>query len=661
MRVPHSGLHRSFAVDSNTNRLQSATTCTDLSCDPTLGPPTVESLSYNANGNVVQDEQHTFQMDAMNRVLKVRDRSSGSEVGEFRYDAAGRRVMKRSENSGLTTFYIRDREGQVLSEFSRPTSSAALPLWRGDYVYVAGRVVARTERDKPDPPAGLYVEQITGCPPELGPITVKLAWQRSPESDVAGYQVIRNSVLISLTDVPVETPTFPDLPLIGVTYNYQLKAKDPLYSSDLSPDYWASFCLSVDPDPPGTLEASAGDSHVSLTWFTANTSSPNAVIGYEVYRGLAVSGTCPGPESGYALQNSLPITGTGYVDATVENGTTHCYYVKARDTAAEISGPSNVVSATPLDVDPPAPPRNLRAHTGCAGGKVSLQWDANAESDSVLEYHLYRSTSADMAGADRITYPETISFPVTDDPLPEESPAGQIYYYAVAAADTSNLESPRSPVLAVYLRVVEEVVAAPTNLVATAASSQVILNWEHSVYTHFKVYRRPLGGTCADFQVILNDTFPIRPFSTIDYLAVNFDAYEYAISAVATIGDQERESFDSFVAGPVVPLEGPAGVRVCYTPKFYDGFFYWNELAFTWPQVGLADRLYDPVEAAEQGRGYVAFVGYTTATREDVTRFSYYSGPSGAAFTQWNNKLIRDAVFWQTLSLRAVYRINDFK
>jgi RHS repeat-associated protein len=631
------GTHRGFAVSAQTNRISTVTTCPNLSCSSGL---VTKDLAYDLNGNVVQDEQHTFVNDKRNRVLQVREGSQ--EVDGFRYDAAGQRVVKKSENSGLTTFYVRDREGQVLSEFSRPTSSTALPLWKQDYIYLGSRLVAMTERDKPDPPARLRVETWNGS-------HLVLAWQRSLESDVTGYDVYRGSSLISTSSNPGAGTSFAEDIACG-TYNYRLKAKDPLNSSDYSPDYVVNLCDSTAPNPPTGLTATAGDGQVSLTWTAPTPAGTNPVIGYEVFRGIPSGQSCPGIQL-----NTVPMTGTTFVDAPLTNGSARCYYVKARNAAAKESAASNSVTATPSDHDAPATPRNLRAHTGCAGGKVSLAWDANTEPD-LDHYELVRSQSSSMSSPTVQTYAKNTLLPVTDDPLGGAAPAGQTFYYALEAWDGAGNRT-RGPVLQIQLRYATQ--SAPTNLVASGGSSHVTLDWNvSSVATRFRVYRRPAGGSCADLQMVLDQTLSGGPhFSTQDQIATNFKGYEYAVAAVSS----GQESYDSSeIAGPAYPVEGPESTRVCYIPwpgvliGFPPDGPYLDTLVLSWPHVSLAQELYDPAEAAQQGRGYIRFLGYTRMPPSDFI--------FNREFVDWQNQL-EAMIFgpWYKTKWRAVYKANDWK
>jgi fibronectin type 3 domain-containing protein len=77
----------------------------------------------------------------------------------------------------------------------------------------------------------------------------------------------------------------------------------------------------------------ARSSSVDLSW-TAPSSSPDPVAGYNVYRAT-------GSGSSYQLLNSTADTATTYADTTVASGTSYTYYVESVDAEGCTSGPSN--------------------------------------------------------------------------------------------------------------------------------------------------------------------------------------------------------------------------------------------------------------------------------------------------------------------------------
>jgi len=92
--------------------------------------------------------------------------------------------------------------------------------------------------------------------------------------------------------------------------------------------------LSTSPDVrPRSASPSTGAPHsVSLSW----KASPSAVVGYNVYRR---------GRSGLVKLNSVLVSGTSYVDSTVQSGQTYYYVIKAVGAKGAESTASNEIRA----------------------------------------------------------------------------------------------------------------------------------------------------------------------------------------------------------------------------------------------------------------------------------------------------------------------------
>lgn len=146
--------------------------------------------------------------------------------------------------------------------------------------------------------------------------------------------------------------------------------------------------------------------------------------------------------------NPQPLEAPVFVDTRLEFGTERCYFVRTVTAIGDLtveSDPSETRCVTPLDIFPPAPPRNLAAVGG--EGVISLIWEPNTEAD-LGGYLVLRGEA-----------PGETLLPLTPAPIRETTfrdtdvKPGVRYVYVVQAVD--NAEPPN--------------VSAPSNRVEEAA------------------------------------------------------------------------------------------------------------------------------------------------------------------------------------------------
>jgi chitodextrinase len=277
----------------------------------------------------------------------------------------------------------------------------------------------------------------------------------------------------------------------GVPYYFRLTAVDSAYNeSGFSNEVSVTPGDVTPPAPPQNLTAVAGDGQAVLRW------SPNTEPDLLVYR--IFGGTTPLP----SVQIDSIAGDTTRTIAGLINGTTYFFRITAVDNAYNQSGFSNEVSATPANIDPPAPPQNLVAMAG--DGQVTLQWSPNMEPD-FLRYRLYGGTAPapttqiDSALA-RLDTVRAITG-LTN---------GTTYFFRLTAVDSALNQSAFS----------NEVTstpgdtsapAAPVNLAAVAGDGQITVTWTPNSEPDLLRYRIFMGtgpgpNTQVDSASGANDT-----------------------------------------------------------------------------------------------------------------------------------------------------------
>jgi fibronectin type 3 domain-containing protein len=303
----------------------------------------------------------------------------------------------------------------------------------------------------------------------------------------------------------------------GTTYYYVVSAVNAGGESANSAQ--TSATPEAPPATPGGLAATAGNAQVGLNW---NTSS--GATSYNVKR-ATVNG---GP---YTTITS--VTGTGFTDTGLTNGTTYYYVVSASNSGGE-SGDSIQASATPLVPVPPAP-AGLVATGGDA--QAVLSWNASAGATS---YNVKRAT---VSGGPYSTIGNLTDTSFTNTGLTN----GTTYYYVVSALGIGG-EGANSAQASATPQVPAP--PAPAGLVATGGDAQVALTWNASSgAASYNVKRSTVSG--GPYSTITN----ITGTSFTNTGLTNGTTYYYVVSAV----NAGAESADSAQASatPSSPLPSP--------------------------------------------------------------------------------------------------------
>ncbi|WP_157519421.1 fibronectin type III domain-containing protein [Modestobacter sp. Leaf380] len=408
------------------------------------------------------------------------------------------------------------------------------------------------------PQDGLAPAAPTGVTAARGENRVTVSWAANTETDLAGYRVLRDGVVVSPT---VTGPrTFVDTGLVNDrAYSYTVQAVDVSrqWSAGSSPAVSATPTDLTAPAAPTGLTAVRGDGRVTLSWTAATEPDLGS------YR-LLRNGT-----------EVATVTGTTTtVDTGLVNDTTYTYTLVAVDTHGNRSPASApAVSATPTDLTPPAVPTGLTAVRG--DGRVTLSWTAATEPDLAF----YRVLRDGVEVATRTT-PAHVDGGLTND---------TVYRYALVAVDTHGNRSAASapPVAATPTDLTAP--AVPTGLTATRGDGRVDLTWTANTEPDLAGYRVHRDG-------VLLTTVAAPATSLADVGLTNDTTYRYTITAVDTHGNASPASAPAVSATPtdLTPPAPPTGL----TAGRGDGRVTLSWAAATEPDLASYRVLRDGVEVA---------------------------------------------------------------
>lgn len=235
------------------------------------------------------------------------------------------------------------------------------------------------------------------------------------------------------------------------------------------------------PAVPTGLVAEAGDQQVALSWLPG---SEVDLAYYAIYRASGVT-TVLGDSVGRVLPPE-----SVYLDQNLPNDLAFSYRIIAVDLSDNRSDPSDVGSATPVDMTPPQQPIGLRATAG--NRRVTLGWLPNTVVD-LAGYVVFRGLTAvslDSIGAVPVTVTTFADTGLTN---------GVRYFYQLAAVDERGNRGPLSLSADATPEADPDTTApsGPVLLGATGGDSQIILKWnpvQDEDLSHYILYRSTLDG-----------------------------------------------------------------------------------------------------------------------------------------------------------------------
>ncbi|MFH1228576.1 MAG: LamG-like jellyroll fold domain-containing protein [Planctomycetota bacterium] len=291
-----------------------------------------------------------------------------------------------------------------------------------------------TDTTPPAQPAGL-----TGTVQSA--YSIRLTWSASADDvGIDYYRVYRNGTEVGKTTAT----TYLDSGLTAATvYTYIIGAFDKANNSALSSSVSITTPgVVIDNSVPGTptnLAATAvSPSQINLHWqdnaanedgYIIERSTDGTNFAYLIAPGMVIIQIIPPPAQVQANE-------TAYSDTIAISATTTYYYrIYARTAAGQISGYSNIISATTpatVDVTAPTVPGGLTA-TAVSQGQINLSWNTSTDTggSGLAGYKIYRNNVYLISVANTSYSDSGLS-------------ASMTYTYKIAAYDTAGNSSAQS-------------------------------------------------------------------------------------------------------------------------------------------------------------------------------------------------------------------------
>jgi len=565
---------------------------------PTTG---ANFFTYDERGNLIIGDSQDYTYDGRNRLLSARVTSGNRFLARYVYDGSAARVRKDDLGQGVSTFYVRDPQGRLMSEFRRTLNGNYMAEWSKHYAYLGDRLVAMRENRVPSPVSGLSATLSAG--------KVNLSWNTNPSGEqVSGYNVYRspyptiNWTRLTATPLPASPTTYIDKVASGTWYEYAITAKDASNAVEgYASDPLVVYTSAVAPSVPTGLSATPGYGRVDLMW---NANPPgDYVVGYYAYRADCQRGTPHDTCTATARITTVPWTATSFTDLKLVNDGNYyyTYYVSARNSSGVESAKSVPVSVTPnvkTNHVPPGAPTGLKATADCSAAQINLSWFPNMAVDNVKQYVVYRNPR--FPGG--LTDPSP-SGPVTTTAYVDQAiSADNTYEYYVVAQNstffcsnspttcTTDANCPggvctlntSQPSLRARATPRSSTIPTPARPGAQSGENTVTVRVPVATVpasvTAINLYRKPnANASCDDYQYVQSVSISPTYTDIVDAAVPNAVAYDYAVTYADAGG---RESLNSPPALGI-PLEPPKKYKECYEYLHTGDLNFWKEGAET--------------------------------------------------------------------------------
>ncbi|GGR98054.1 hypothetical protein GCM10010169_48290 [Micromonospora fulviviridis] len=357
-----------------------------------------------------------------------------------------------TDNYGVTGYRVH-RDGAAVADLPATattwTDTAVAGATRHEYTVDA--VDAAGNRSDRGAPVAVTVPGPDTTPPTApaglaavtSPERVSLTWSAAADNvGVSGYEVLRDGAPVAT--VPATTYADSDVPA-NEPHTWSVRALDAAGNTSAESNPVTAVRDTLAPSAPTNLRVTGvAPGAVGLAWDAA-TDNVGAAR-YRVFR------------DGSLLAETS--SGETFVDETVGTArTSYTYLVAAVDGAGNVSGPSEPVSVTTPDADPPTLPTDLQA-AAAGPNRVELSWGAATDDSGVAGYRVYRDGTA-IATTTGQTFTDTTALSETS------------YSYTVSAFDgAGNSSGPGAPAAVTTPAVTPITAVADTYVKASSPTSK---------------------------------------------------------------------------------------------------------------------------------------------------------------------------------------------
>ena len=333
--------------------------------------------------------------------------------------------------------------------------------------------ITATPRDKPGAPSSLVATggdgEVTldwGAAAPNGDAVTLYQYRYLTTGNYSGWSTVsgggsaRNVTVPSLTN--------------GTLHTFQVRARNGAGDGTASEATATPTAATTEPGAPRSLNASAGDGRVTLSWLAPSSDGGAAITRYE-YR-YKTTGTYPAnwTNAGGSTARSVTVS-------SLTNDTPHTFQVRAVNSAGP--GTASEVIATPTTATTePGAPRSLNASAG--DGRVTLSWLApSSDGGAAITRYEYRYKTTGNYPVNWTTVPGS-NATTTSYTVPSLT-NGTLHTFQVRAvnsvgAGTASSEATATPTTTEDREdePTTSVPGAPRNLSAVGGDGQVVLTWD---------------------------------------------------------------------------------------------------------------------------------------------------------------------------------------